>query len=254
VKRLIRENQNPFLLNATTVTKVTIYDNCRIYYQDKLLSFCDAKRARWYLKKNLARQLSDNPLRIELLFEPKQVVENREEFFLQEKENKCVVCGVTDDLTLHHVVPYAYRRLMPEYIKNHNCHDVVALCVGCHRSYEIIADIRKNELITRFGLDKKDIKDKHIRLRKVKNICRRLLEGQQCHNNVNLLLDFLGKPTIDKADLQSIIDIEVVEMDFHSLSNLIVPLIEDMDAFIKEWRQHFVDTMNPQYLPKFWSV
>ena len=24
--------------------------------------------------------------------------------------------------------------------------------------------------------------------------------------------------------------------------------------FVKKWRKHFVDNMNPQFLPKYWSI
>lgn len=231
---------------------MALYDNCRIQYNGQLLSFCNLKRARWYLDRNLATKVSDDPLTIELLFEPEGKIASHE-FFLEARENKCVVCGVKDDLTLHHVVPYAYRRLFPEHLKKHNSHDVVALCIPCHRRYETIANVKKMELIDRYGLNREEIKNNHIRLKRAQGIAYRLIEGNE-YANVNFLLDFLGKPAIDKADLEAIIKQQPEKMDFYSLSNLIVPLLTDIQAFVVEWREHFVKSMEPKYLPKTWSV
>jgi 5-methylcytosine-specific restriction endonuclease McrA len=235
------------------VASKAIYENCRMYYQGQLLALCAKRRAEWYLNRGLATKLSDDPLTVELLFKPNQRLLEPHPFFLAEKENICVVCGVKDDLTLHHVVPYAYRRLLPDSVKKHNCHDVLILCVPCHRRYETVADGKKKELISRYNLSKDEIKDKHIKLRRAQGVARKLLSGEtRCRTD--FLLNYLGKSSLDKADLESIIKLELPKIDYYSLSDLIVPQIEDIQAFIEEWRQHFVSSMKPGYLPNYWDI
>ncbi len=35
---------------------------------------------------------------------------------------------------------------------------------------------------------------------------------------------------------------------------LAVQSSEQIEAFVRGWRRHFLDSMRPQYLPPFWSV
>ncbi|KAJ2614893.1 hypothetical protein H4S08_001495 [Coemansia sp. RSA 1365] len=50
--------------------------------------------------------------------------------------NNCVVCGITELLTMHHVVPRQYRQYMEEAVKSHSSHDLLPLCIDCHDRYE----------------------------------------------------------------------------------------------------------------------
>lgn len=48
-----------------------VYENCRILAPDgEILCKCDRKKVEWYLSKNLATKLEDDPLVIQLNFEP----------------------------------------------------------------------------------------------------------------------------------------------------------------------------------------
>lgn len=45
--------------------------------------------------------------------------------------------------------------------------------------------------------------------------------------------------------------------DYISHGELVVRAVKDrgeLKLFQRKWRQHFVDTMQPQFLPKLWSV
>eukprot|EP01017_Pseudomicrothorax_dubius_P003811 TRINITY_DN10635_c0_g1_i1.p1 TRINITY_DN10635_c0_g1~~TRINITY_DN10635_c0_g1_i1.p1 ORF type:complete len:145 (+),score=29.96 TRINITY_DN10635_c0_g1_i1:64-498(+) len=43
--------------------------------------------------------------------------------------------------------------------------------------------------------------------------------------------------------------------DFRSLhGKMIVERTKDLEGFIKEWRIHFIRSLNPQFLPKTWKV
>lgn len=71
-------------------------------------------RAEWYLSRNLATEITpESPYArvIQLKFEPKGKPQS--DRGLHTKETKCVVCGATEHLTLHHVVPRLIRRNFP---------------------------------------------------------------------------------------------------------------------------------------------
>jgi len=98
---------------------------------------CLEKRANWYLKRNLATVISNDPLSIKLTFTPKGKGESMDVLKL-ERKNKCVVCGTEDldVLTKHHLVPFVYRQHFPEKRKAHSSLFVVPICRDCHYQYE----------------------------------------------------------------------------------------------------------------------
>lgn len=130
-----------------------IYDNTKILNPDgSVLCFTEAKRARFYLNKNLAEKISDDPLVIKLTFTPKGPGSQRCSYLLEPRENKCVVCGSVEDLTRHHVVPHCYRKHFPENMKSHQSYDILAVCFPCHNKYEKHADKLKKELAGKYGV------------------------------------------------------------------------------------------------------
>lgn len=85
--------------------KKAVYENCRMIAPDgEVLSNCDSKKIQWYLDKDLAEIVSENPLTIRLNFEPngrtgsskplKDLYDDH--FYTVARENKCVVCGKSD--------------------------------------------------------------------------------------------------------------------------------------------------------------
>lgn len=229
-----------------------MYDNCKIISSDGTeLSFCDRKRAEWYLKKNLAVIIQDDPLHIKLTFTPKQ--SSVDSYALTKKENKCTVCGATAELTKHHIVPYSYRKLFPSYIKEHSCHDVVALCVTCHRSYELHANAFKQQLLVEYGIDINYLRYRHTLHRKARGIAYRMIEDLPVGSLLPCMLH-LGKSELDKSDFHSIINEKEEHKDWFSGASLVVNKIENLHDFIKRWRQHFIQTMNPRFMPEAWSI
>ena len=106
-----------------------------MFSPDGILMFrCDYKKANWYLKRNLGEVISQYPLKVKLKFKPRGLGNHNKSFGLTEMSNECVICGASEYLTRHHVVPYCYRRYFPTSIKSHNFHDVLSLCVKCHDS------------------------------------------------------------------------------------------------------------------------
>ena len=54
--------------------------------------------------------VSENPLTIRLKFEPSGRPESPENYYLQEKDNICVVCGKPEDYLRKNVIPHEYRK------------------------------------------------------------------------------------------------------------------------------------------------
>ncbi|KAL2938237.1 Protein RRP6-like 3 [Bienertia sinuspersici] len=125
--------------------KAPVYHNCRIYASDgRLLCYCDRKKLEWYLNRNLAKLMDDNPPAIMLLFEPKGRPEDEDnDFYVQSKKNMCVSCGETN----HYL-----RMHFPEHLKSHRSHDIVLLCVDCHEVAHATAEKYKRKVATEFGV------------------------------------------------------------------------------------------------------
>ncbi|CAN0897001.1 Protein RRP6-like 3 [Linum grandiflorum] len=75
--------------------KAPVYHNCRIYANDgRLLCYCDRRKLEWYLRRDLAKLVDEDPPAIMLLFEPKGRPEDEDnDFYIQSKRNICVSCG-----------------------------------------------------------------------------------------------------------------------------------------------------------------
>jgi hypothetical protein len=123
------DSSHPGPRNVTEV----LYENCVIQSPSgEMLSRCGRKKAEWYIKKGLAgkrtskttrltallEQVLAEPLTVKLLFAPggryPSILGSAsltspsghagDAYMLSEKENRCVVCGASQDLTKHHVV------------------------------------------------------------------------------------------------------------------------------------------------------
>ena len=100
---------------------------------------CSAKRAAFYLRKGYAREAGPGVLQF---LDPRTEERLRElylggfsEFFLEMKNDRCVSCGATADLTRHHVVPKRHKRNVPQPWRS--ClSNVLFVCGACHRRYE----------------------------------------------------------------------------------------------------------------------
>ncbi|KAI8325411.1 hypothetical protein GQ54DRAFT_254642 [Martensiomyces pterosporus] len=112
-----------------------IYENNRVLDQSGQLLFrAGKKRLQWYLDRGLAKRIDEET--IQLTFQNKGDGRRNEPFYLQDMENRCVVCGCLEGLTLHHIVPHQYRQFMPESTKSHSSYDLLPLCMPCHDRYE----------------------------------------------------------------------------------------------------------------------
>ncbi|XP_027170056.1 protein RRP6-like 3 [Coffea eugenioides] len=134
--------------------KSPVYHNCRIFANDgRLLCYCDRKKLDWYLNRDLARLVEDDPPAIMLLFEPKGRPEDEgNDFYIQSKKNICVCCGEGNHYLRYRVIPSCYRMHFPEHLKSHRSHDIVLLCVDCHEIAHAATEKYKKQIATDFGI------------------------------------------------------------------------------------------------------
>jgi hypothetical protein len=100
---------------------------------------CSDRRGRFYLRKGYAVKVDEGTLRfIDDTTEKKLAYLYDGElsaFFLEVKNDRCVVCGKDHGLTRHHVVPRRHKRKLPPEVRQ-RISNILFICVDCHRVYE----------------------------------------------------------------------------------------------------------------------
>lgn len=237
------------------------YGNYKVLDCEGQLMFrCDDRKANWYLKRNLAKTIESHT--IQLMFEAKGRGHVGDEFFLQEKFNRCCVCGCHDGLTKHHIVPRVYRKFFPEELKSHQSYDVVVLCIDCHESYEAHAFELKKVIASEYNIPVHGtggIRDERVcRARTAAGALinhRDKMPPARIEELMNRVRDYYGKYDITEEDLQ-----EANVLSYLSLENYVyhgqyvVERLHDIESFVKRWRKHFIDTMQPKHLPDGWDM
>ncbi|XP_071726113.1 protein RRP6-like 3 isoform X2 [Rutidosis leptorrhynchoides] len=134
--------------------KSPVYHNCRIYANDgRLLCYCDRRKLEWYLQRDLAKLVDEDPPAIILLFEPKGRPEDEgNDFYIQSKKNICVGCGEGNHYLRYRIIPSCYRIHFPEHLKSHRSHDIVLVCVDCHEKAHSSAEKYKKKVASEFGI------------------------------------------------------------------------------------------------------
>ncbi|KAK1261149.1 hypothetical protein QJS04_geneDACA018027 [Acorus gramineus] len=134
--------------------KSPVYHNCRIYASDgRLLCYCDRRKLEWYLRRDIAKLVENDPPAIMLLFEPKGRPEDEDnDFYIQSKKNMCVGCGERNHYLRYRIIPSCYRMHFPEHLKSHRSHDIVLLCVDCHEIAHTAAEKYKRKIAAEFAI------------------------------------------------------------------------------------------------------
>jgi HNH endonuclease len=247
---------------ATVPRTKPTYNNLRFYNRDGELIFRGGPRkADWYLSRNLAELIDGDPTRIRLLFETNGDGRAGDDFYLQDRENRCVVCGTDDHkvLTGHHIVPYSFRRWYPEELKSHSCFDILPVCTKCHDEYNPHEREFRLQLAKEYDapLDGTYDRQKWLDYVRVRKDAYALIEcGDQIPQDrkdflLNRIKEITGE---DNPDLKLLVETPFEQAPTISQGQMIVPQLTDIPAFNIRWRKHFVETMKPQYLPEYWDV
>ena len=264
-------------------------ENWKVYHPSGRHMFtCGEKKAYWYLERNLAKLTGERM--IELTFIPKgNGFEDNEEFGRSSRIVQCVVTGISEGLQRHHIVPYCYRTYFPEIYKSKNHHDVVLMNFEIHSEYEQKANDFKDEIARIYNV--KTIGELNaeytLKLRELGKPNAIIL------NTIHSIFKIYGRLSreelIDKlhyvADNSNLSFETLVKYNYIQLFKLYQLLREDhineiykfkgiyrkqydhgyhvvqkldteekIEDFVKLWRNHFVDTMQPLFMPTGWSV
>jgi len=243
---------------------MTVFDNCIIQAPDGvMLSRCGIKKLNWYVSRGLAVQVAHDPPTIRLNFEPRGRDGLDDPLLTSGKPNICVVCGSTENLTKHHIVPYSFVKHMAVDKKVDVIHDIYPLCEYHHTEYEKLSMKKRKELseewgIPLYGLDQSLLK---VIARAIKSSTALLRYGKfipderrkNLLNDVKLFLEIEKEPSLQQLEFTSNYNVKSHE-DYVNFSKYIANQYPDLEEFAKEWRIHFLETMNPRYMPDDWSV
>jgi hypothetical protein len=237
-----------------------IYDSYEM--QDprgKVLFLCDKKKVNWYIKKDLVTHIEAHTYRLK--FEPKGPG-NTNPFFLEKLPNHCVVCGAKEHLSKHHIVPYQYRKVLPDDYKNSNHFDILCVCLDCHETYEDEANKLKDSLHKKYDIPLQGIENQNKTIIAINGILYTLKEKFKdlSQSAIDGLLKNLGKHVGYNITLE-----EAVVMEYHDIPSdtyfdtrdtiFMERYLEkgnNIEEFILMWRNHFLDTMKPKHISQNW--
>lgn len=251
--------------------KKPMYDNIEMYSpDDALLCTISEKKAAWYIRKNLATWKTENKS-IQLLFKPQKQSSEANTYNQSHKKNICVVCGDSQKFMRHYVVPYCYRTLFPTKYKTHTPHDIVILCPNCHLHSEQATQKRQKELETSLRQDP-TTSDPHIpdrNLRNVRSVASALskrreeIPPEKVIEYEVLIKQHFGLDSSAWLSKELLLEAMSMETSIPNPNYIPGPLVvvsalasdaNSIEKFIIEWRNHFVKTMQPRFLPVGWSV
>jgi hypothetical protein len=265
-------------------------ENWKVYHPNGRHMFtCGEKKAFWYLERNLAKTINGERS-IKLTFEPKgNGFEDNEIFGRSIRIVQCVVTGISDGLQRHHIVPYCYRTYFPEQYKSKNHHDVVLMNFEIHSEYEQKANVFKDEVakiydVKRIGELNTEYTAKLRELGKpnaiILNTIHSLFKtyGRLSQEAILEKLQYLADntcipfETLKKYNYiqfyklylllrkQHIDELYHFKIDYRKEFDHGYHVVQKLDTedkieeFVKLWRNHFVDTMQPLFMPTGWSV
>lgn len=239
------------------------YGDIEMYSPDDQLMFrTNQSRLKSYIKKGLVEKLNDKKFRFN--FVPKGLgYGERNKGLLEPRENRCVRCGDEDlfVLTRHHIVPSRFRRHLPDNIKGHNHKYVVFLCCECHNEYGHHEN-RLNDMIAE-EMDTKTLKECTEEIHVEKRIITGLADTILFKHNVpehrleQLKMDFQRRTGLE-PNVHNLIKVRKSKYEPVSKENdfgrIIINKIKNIYEFQQRWLEHFVNTMQPKYLPKDLSI
>ena len=247
-------------IQLMSIQRKPIYDNCMMEGPDQTpLCRCSRKRARWYVDRDLAEVIEEDPYTIRLKFYPKGAAYEGDDFYMADKDDLCVACGSREELTKHHIVPRCYRKHFPDFLKDHSSHDIVILCKDCHEKYEPVAIEFKSKIAQDMGIHwsrplfpNPAVYEAYKAGRALQQYSDQMPDERICVL-VQVLRDFFEVDIVSEESINEACNLDVYE-DTVSCGKHVVKSLDNIPEFIKLWRQHFLDTMDPQHMPQYWDI
>lgn len=264
--------------------KFDLSDNWDVHHPDGYHMYTTSgRKVQWYLDRELAEIFEPNKIRLK--FEPKGRGFSEHEIFGKlPRINRCVVCGETQGLQRHHIVPYHYRKFMPLKYKSRNHHDVALICRKHHEEYEQIAKFYKNEIAAHFKVETIE----EMNAKQINFMVDKLKEQFKAMKLLDTLLHRYNDIPIERVEwicneFNSTMGVDISAMNFDEIEELYhrtdklirtkkaemmnvenffhgkaviekLHTTEDYEVFIRGWRIHFVQSMSPLYMPEGWSI
>ncbi len=271
LKRLLYKEQRRKDSVRFLAMKKPMYDNIEMYSPEGvMLCTISKKKAAWYIGKNLATWKTETQS-IQLLFKPKGQPSGDDNYHVSHKKNVCVVCGDSEKFMRHYVVPYCYRALFPSKYKTHMPHDIVILCPDCHVHSEKSTQERQKKielsLRTMPGTDHPHIPDRE--LHRVKSaalaLCNRReqIPPEKVKEHEATVKMYFGLDQSSWLSHELLIEATTMETSIPNPTYIPGPELvvsslaydeESIESFILDWREHFLHTMQPRFLPTGWSI
>jgi len=201
------------------------------------------------------------------------------------KSNQCVVCGSTKNYMRHYIVPFCYRTRLPPQYKTHLPHDVVLLCADTCQVEAFRSRMKRQKELEQqqYNGHQDAANDNKIKngtddtvhpyfidhdLQLVRSASLALLRwgtqlpserAEECTRVVAKYFN-IDPSSVTEAELQNGASLSYrrVNPKFISGPERVVAALQDdpilIARFVKMWRQYFLDTMRPKYLPIGWNV
>jgi len=259
--------------------------------EGKVLCYCDSKKMTWYIERNLAKIVNNDPPTFQLNFTPKGRDSIGEECINQfYKKNCCIVCEKEDNYLRFNVVPSLYKQFFPDSLRNRGAHDIVLLCFFCMEKANRHYDSMKRNISVKYSIPliihQTPLKDTK-KISKVISTARSIIKSSEMPiERKNLMKREVINFIKDKENLQnypiffnSVFKNNQVPDSEEGLSNEILNSIKDFDKdnlfndkerknfhgkyvvekvtdfreFINSWRDLFLEIMKPKIIPPNWE-
>lgn len=100
---------------------------------------CQEKKAAFYLNKKLMKWVDEDTLQFTNKEIEERIIKHNKgvisEYFMTDKNECCVVCGIKTHMTKHHIVPKKDLKYYSFEVKK-NLSNLLSVCHKCHTDYE----------------------------------------------------------------------------------------------------------------------
>lgn len=168
--------------------------------------------------------------------------------------NVCYVCGADDHFTKHHVVPYSYTKHFPKTpeMQLRLYFLCAVLCPKCHTTYEW--HIENNATEFRKQISEKYFpfsKEEFTRLWRISALGISYFRLLKKYDIVHA--KELRQKIRDLLDGDDFEECFALSLSYHRHNSdyfkLIVQNVDNLNEFIELWKNHFIQVMQPKYLP-----